>query len=516
MIKNHINSQEIKYVDELFSTKRLDQIKENCKIDPAYQEKIHQVLQDLDHIFGKLKENINKIIDDECKKAKNHVKERFSADKDNERIMKIVIEHEQMLRDLFTEDELTDSLKSTVNPYLESFTKISETFRTQIQMIENRDKNIELYIKNFPKINQKHQDLVDIMQNNISNYDELYNHLKSKDQLQSFKSNEILLQKLQTGIISKVDLKLPRLHTAIINKIINYENNTKYITCSKDKTIIIRSFKDNKIIRTLSDNKKSLFSSLTKTYNNHKESVCDILLLLDGRLASCSQDKTIKIWNLTSGNCEQTLVGHSDWVYCLLELPNSILLSGSGDSIIGIWDISQKNKNELQFYHQVKNEKQSKACCMTLISINELAVSSHKDINIYLFDNTSNNKSFNIIKTLKGHNDWVLDIKLMCESKDMLISCSGDKDCRLWSISQENCLRIFKGHSDMIWSIQTLSKKIFVSASAEIIFWDIDSNEIIRSIKPDQSGNHIVSLIKYANKELIFAGMHDFIGFILI
>ena len=49
------------YVDELFSTKRLVQIKENCKIDPAYQEKIHQVLQDLDHIFGKSKENINKI-----------------------------------------------------------------------------------------------------------------------------------------------------------------------------------------------------------------------------------------------------------------------------------------------------------------------------------------------------------------------------------------------------------------------------------------------------------------------
>ena len=83
--------------------------------------------------------------------------------------------------------------------------------------------------------------------------------------------------------------------------------------------------------------------------------------------------------------------------------------------------------------------------------MDEVAVSSHKNINIYSFDK----KSFNVIKTLKGHTDCVKDIKLM--SKDLLVSCSGDKFCRLWSILQENCLKIFKGHSDRIWTIQILS-----------------------------------------------------------
>ena len=62
----------------------------------------------------------------------------------------------------------------------------------------------------------------------------------------------------------------------------------------------------------------------------------------------------MKIWNLTNDNSEQTLIGHSDTVYCVLELPYSILLSGSCDSSIGVWDISRQNKKELQFYHQVK------------------------------------------------------------------------------------------------------------------------------------------------------------------
>ena len=106
-------------------------------------------------------------------------------------------------------------------------------------------------------------------------------------------------------------------------------------------------------------------------------------------------------------------------------------------------------RKELQFYHQVKNEKQQQTLCMTLTKVNELAVSSHKDINIYSFDVTS--KSFNVIKTLKGHFKWVCDIKILDTSKDLLLSCSHDNSCKLWNISQENCLKTFNGHSDEVY-----------------------------------------------------------------
>ena len=77
---------------------------------------------------------------------------------------------------------------------------------------------------------------------------------------------------------------------------------------------------------------------------------------------------------------------------------------------------------------------------MTLVNVNELAVSSYTDIDIYSFENVAN-KSFNFIKALKGHTDLVADIKLMNNNNnDLLISCSIDKDCRLWNISQGNCL----------------------------------------------------------------------------
>ena len=97
--------------------------------------------------------------------------------------------------------------------------------------------------------------------------------------LQSAKLDDILLQKLQTKIINNIDKKIPRFHINKIYKIISYDNDKNYITCSKDKTIIIRNCEDNSIIKTLSD---------------HKESVCDIIILSDGRLASASEDKKSK------------------------------------------------------------------------------------------------------------------------------------------------------------------------------------------------------------------------------
>ena len=58
---NHLNHKEIKYVDELFSTKILAQMKEDCKLHLAFEEKISKILQDVDQKFGKLKKTISKI-----------------------------------------------------------------------------------------------------------------------------------------------------------------------------------------------------------------------------------------------------------------------------------------------------------------------------------------------------------------------------------------------------------------------------------------------------------------------
>ena len=73
--------------------KRLTQMKEDYKIDTAYQEKLNEISQDLDQIFGKLKVTLCNIIDEACKKAKAYIQEKYFSD--NRGIMKAFEQHEK-------------------------------------------------------------------------------------------------------------------------------------------------------------------------------------------------------------------------------------------------------------------------------------------------------------------------------------------------------------------------------------------------------------------------------------
>src|SRR5690242_18669623 len=72
--------------------------------------------------------------------------------------------------------------------------------------------------------------------------------------------------------------------------------------------------------------------------NGHKGCVRAFVTLPDGHFASASEDKTIKVWDPTTGQCVLTLEGHKDAVLSLaVSLDGKILFSGSKDKTIKAW-----------------------------------------------------------------------------------------------------------------------------------------------------------------------------------
>ena len=76
--------------------------------------------------------------------------------------------------------------------------------------------------------------------------------------------------------------------------------------------------------------------------SGHTDFVDTVIFSPDGRyIASGSDDKTIKIWDVESRACVATLSGHSAYVEAVTFSPNGkYLASGSEDKTVKIWDLA--------------------------------------------------------------------------------------------------------------------------------------------------------------------------------
>jgi WD40 repeat protein len=72
-------------------------------------------------------------------------------------------------------------------------------------------------------------------------------------------------------------------------------------------------------------------------FKDHNDEVLCVAVLPDGRIVSGSKDKTLKIWNPLTKKCNVTLTGHTDRVKCVGVLPDGRIVSGSEDKTIRIW-----------------------------------------------------------------------------------------------------------------------------------------------------------------------------------
>lgn len=72
----------------------------------------------------------------------------------------------------------------------------------------------------------------------------------------------------------------------------------------------------------------------------HTDIVYNTMQLADGRVCSCSNDKSIRVWDLSTGKAELTLLGHARSVSCVAQLRDGRLCSSSFDRTVRVWDLS--------------------------------------------------------------------------------------------------------------------------------------------------------------------------------
>jgi len=74
-------------------------------------------------------------------------------------------------------------------------------------------------------------------------------------------------------------------------------------------------------------------------FRGHEDFVITCLQFDGKRIVSGSDDNSLKIWSVATGQCEQTLIGHNGGVWCS-EMTDDLIVSGSTDRTIRVWDIN--------------------------------------------------------------------------------------------------------------------------------------------------------------------------------
>ena len=347
--------------------------------------------------------------------------------------------------------------------------------------------------------------------------DEIIKQLKEKEdkcRLNAANVKKMSLTKLKADEIPswKKNLRTPSTNKSALNdlstKIKNCskrieKESSKYkrallmkesVDFHKDETVnLFGKLKIEKLYLVLSKDS----GKLVKSFNNqHKRSINSIQVDLNSnKLISLSEDKTIKIWNLVTGDCLGALNENQDWVTSMLLIPNNRLVSGSWDKSIKIWDL-----NTNQCLSISKNESVIISLC--LISDNQIALGCENGF-IYIRDLNGLTK----IKSFKAHENWIPCLSLVNKTK--LISCSGHKDnkIKIWDLETYKCIKILEGHSDMVRYLEVTSDGDLLSCSDDktVKQWDIETGELLETFK----FNHSILCVKALDDDLIAVGLQN-------
>ncbi|MBW0507239.1 hypothetical protein O181_046954 [Austropuccinia psidii MF-1] len=231
---------------------------------------------------------------------------------------------------------------------------------------------------------------------------------------------------------------------------------------------------------------------ISRSLKGHKDSI--YCLQINGHhIITGSRDRTVKVWNIKSGQCIKTLAGHQGSVLCA-RFDSNIMLTGSSDCKVLKWNPVEDWKLEQELIgHQAG---------VLDLAFNDLWIlSCSKDTTIKVWDR-NNGK---LIRTIVGHSGPVNSIEL-CFATHRLISGSGDSTMKLWDIETGLLIRTFEGHLRglaCIKLIESLSRVISGSNDETIKVWDLETGQclntllghegLVRSLDVDVNERRLVS-----------------------
>jgi len=225
-----------------------------------------------------------------------------------------------------------------------------------------------------------------------------------------------------------------------------------------------------------------------KLTTSHTRKINAIAILRNGKqIASGSDDKTIKIHDISNGALKSSLEGHLEAIKCLTVIPNSNYLASGSDTtmfignkpVIIIWDLIKHIQVKQLFGHN--NDIEGLA---VLPNGNLISASDDKTIKIWNLKDRDNSDNWHLLKDWRAHQGDVETIKVF-ESNSFIISGGADREIKIWNKDYE-IAHVLREHTSEVQCICVISESDFILASGShdttIKIWNITTGHAIHTL----------------------------------
>lgn len=210
------------------------------------------------------------------------------------------------------------------------------------------------------------------------------------------------------------------------------------------------------------------------------------------------RDQTIRIWDIASGTTIHTLAGHEGSVLCL-QYDSSILVSGSSDSRVIVWDLIGDEATGKGKYEQKMtlvghamgvldlcfDDKWIVSCSKVRNLLHSIRIAETVPLTFHHLQDTTtrvwDRSTGELYRVLQGHRGPVNAIQL---HGDHVLTASGDSLMKLWDLHSGQTIRTFSGHSRGLACVHWApSGRHFVSGSNDktIRLWNAETGECVRT-----------------------------------
>lgn len=262
------------------------------------------------------------------------------------------------------------------------------------------------------------------------------------------------------------------------------------------------------------------------SYPEEAHEECVYQIQFQGKwVVSCSRDRTVRVWDLESKRLwHPPLLGHSRSVLCLQFDPSpeeDLIISGSSDKSVVMWQFSTGKKiHQISDAHgdSILNLKFNHRYLVTCSKDRTVKVWNRRELAptddwyprvcnggatypSYIIDLKNMSPSvlearllnsqikvlepYSLLMTMVGHTAAVNSMQL---HGDEIVTASGDRMVKLWSIRSGTCLKTMMGHEKGIACVQFDSHRIISGSNDDTIrIWDRTSGAEVACLRGHRS-----------------------------